>query len=201
MSDNELKKLLASLIASQKKTDQQINRLDQQISRLEETVEKTVQSVKKLEESLEKTNRKVDRLAELYGNMSNNIGEILEEKFLEALEVTKELGGMKFEQIEGRVRLPGEAEFDIVMRNGESVAAIEVKQCVRKEDVKRLAEKLPLLHKYKDFEGMRVYGGLAGERITKEAKGLAEEEGFYLIAETPKGLRLLNKPGFKPRAR
>ena len=90
----------------------------------------------KLTQAMHETNKEV-------GGMSNTQGRTTEEFFLQALDKNRRLGELKFEHIRPNVRAYDcgqEAEFDILMVNGEVVAVIEVKHTLRREDVERMHE-------------------------------------------------------------
>ena len=102
MTDQELKELIASLAI---KSD----RLDAQQS---------------------ETDAKLNRVAEMLGNIGNNQGDVAEEFFYNSLKSKFDLAGVHYDSMEKNVlkSIKGtQDEFDIVMINGEDVAIIEVK--------------------------------------------------------------------------
>jgi hypothetical protein len=93
-------------------------------------------------------------------------------------------------KVESRVVLPGQAEIDRVLTNGSSVAAVELKLRVLAEEVRRLAQQLPKLHSYSPFKKLKLYGAVAGDIITPQAKSAADEEGFYILTEDKRGIKI-----------
>ena len=124
MTDQELKDLVANLIASQAKTDAQMAKTDAQMA---------------------KTDDKLNRLSELYGGVSSNQGSAAEEFFFNSLTANPEVGGIKFDRVTPNV-MPAtktkQGEFDIVLVNGNSVAVVEVKYKVHPSDIEKAAKNL-----------------------------------------------------------
>ena len=96
MTEEKVWELLAELVASQKKTDEQ----------------------------LAKTDAKLDRIAEMLGGVSNNQGKIAEEFFYNSLKHNPVLVGKQFDSVfrnaVGSTR-ESQEEYDIPLFNGDSV--------------------------------------------------------------------------------
>ena len=80
MTEEKVWELLAELVASQQKTDEQIAKTDAQLA--------------KTDAQLAKTDAKLDRIAEMLGGVSNNQGKIAEEFSLQ-LHQTESSAGRK----------------------------------------------------------------------------------------------------------
>ena len=78
MAEEKVWELLAELVASQQKTDEQIAKTDAQLA---------------------KTDAKLDRIAEMLGGVSNNQGKIAEEFFYNSLKHNPVLVGKQFDSI------------------------------------------------------------------------------------------------------
>ena len=123
MTDNELKALVASIAEGQKKTDAQLDRNAIQQAKTEVQLAQT-------DARLARTCEKVDKLAEMYGGMSNNQGSEVEQFYYNSLRMNPVLQGIYFEEIHRnlrRVRQGVEGEYDILMVNTKAVYIIEVK--------------------------------------------------------------------------
>ena len=139
MTDNELKDLIAKLIDSQIKTDAQLAKTDAQLA---------------------KTDAKLDKLAEMYGGVSNNQGKVAEEFFYNSLKHNPVLNGLRFDFIEKNVTRSKdgiEEEYDILLVNGQVVYIIEVKYSLHTRDIERMiTRKLPnfkkLFLEYRNYE-------------------------------------------------
>ncbi len=179
MTDNELRELIAKLVESQIKTDTQLAKTDAQLAKTDAQLAKT-------DAQLAKTDAKLDRLAEMYGGVSNNQGKVAEEFFYNSLKHNPVLNGIKFDFIEKNVTRSKdgiEEEYDILLVNGEIVCVIEVKYSLHARDIERmLTRKLPnfkkLFLEYKNYRILSVFASFyIGDEIIKE--GL--EKGITLL--------------------
>jgi hypothetical protein len=163
VSDEELKELVFSLAKSQQKTDEQL---------------------KKTDEQLKKTDEKLDRLAKLVGSISNNQGDVAEEYFANSIKLDNFLG-MSFDVLQKNVIIQPKKghseEYDLMLINGENIVIIEVKYKVHKNDVKKLPRKIEILKKSPLYKNYKIYAGIAGFHINKEAKEEALKRGFFVL--------------------
>ena len=126
MTDQELRDLVGSLTIIQQKNEIQFAETDTNLIRLSE---------------------KIERIATLVGNISNNQGDSAEEFFYRSLIDNTNLGDINFDIIYRN--LPSQKgklqdEFDIVLVNEKSVAIVEVKQKAHPKLIKDMLErKLP----------------------------------------------------------
>jgi len=141
------------------------------------------------------TDRKFNELREQLGGISNSNGEFAEEFFFNSLEKTMTFAGIHFEHISNKFNdrkiLPDKteikAQFDIVLRNGNSVALIESKYKANLKDLKELVEKkVPRFRLlFPEYANHKLYLGVGSlvlkERIVQEAKklgiGLMRQQG------------------------
>ena len=103
MTEEKVWDLLAKLVASQQKTDEQIAKTDVQLA---------------------KTDAKLDRIAEMLGGVSNNQGKIAEEFFYNSLKHNPVLVGKQFDSVFRNVvgsTRESQEEYDILLFNGDSV--------------------------------------------------------------------------------
>jgi hypothetical protein len=165
MTDNELKDLIAKLIESQIKTDAQLAKTDAQLA---------------------KTDAKLDKLAEMYGGVSNNQGKVAEEFFYNSLKHNPVLNGLKFDFIEKNVTRSKdgiEEEYDILLVNGQVVYIIEVKYSLHTRDIERMVtRKLPnfkkLFLEYRNYEIRTAFASFSmAEDVIKEGF----EKGITLL--------------------
>ncbi len=127
MTDDELKALVAGLAAAQDRTDAQLAKTDAQLA--------------KTDAQLAKTDAKINRMAEMYGGVSNNQGAVAEEFYHNSLKADPVLDGVRFDFIDRNVtrsRAGIEDEFDLLLVNGREVFVVEVKYKAHENDLKRL---------------------------------------------------------------
>jgi hypothetical protein len=196
----ELKVMLAELIESQKKTDQQLAETDAQIAKTDAQIAETHSQLAKTDAQLAKTDAqlaktdaklakvcaKVDTLSEMYGGASNNQGKVAEEFFYNSLKHRPELDGIRFDFIDKnitRTRNNIEEEYDIILVNGSIVFIIEVKYRLHRKDIDRYVDrKLPnFLKLFPEYSGYDIRLAFASFHIEDELKDYAKEKGFLLL--------------------
>ncbi len=141
---------------------------------------------KETSEQMKKTDARLDKLAKLYGGVSQNQGDSAEEFFFNTLKGKKRIGDMVFDTIQKNMRVDGKnlkGEYDIVLYNGNSVAIVEVKYKVHINDIENLREKkIPNFRKlFPFFDSYKIYAGIAGFHVNDEAVKKAEEHGFFIL--------------------
>lgn len=165
MIDDELRDLFTKLAESQLKTDLQLAKTDAQLA---------------------KTGAKLDRLAEMYGGTSNNLGKAAEDFFFHSLKHNPKINGMIFDFIDKNVhRFKNgiEEEYDILLVNGQDIVILEVKFSLHTNDIIRMLDrKLPnfflLFPEYKNYNIHTAFGSF---RISDDVKQFALQKGVILL--------------------
>jgi len=158
-------------------------------------VEETSLQMKETDRIVKETSRTVKDLSKQLGGMGLTNGEFAEDLFYSSLKKTMTFAGIHFDQISDKFarnkimpdKTEKQAQFDIVLLNGDSIALIEVKYKVRLEDVEEMIEKkIPnFRYLYPEYEGYKLYLGIGSfvfkDRITQEAQklgiGLMQQSG------------------------
>jgi hypothetical protein len=164
MTDQELKDLVAGLAAKSDRIDAQMAKTDAQMA---------------------KTDAKLERLVAMCGGISSNQGAVSEEFFFNSLNARPMLGGIRFDSVSPNVAISRgkkQAEFDIVMYNGKSIAVVEVKYKVHPSDIDGIEANLA---RYREFfpmhKDLALYGAIAGLSIPAAAVKAAHERGFAVL--------------------
>jgi hypothetical protein len=157
MTDQELKDLVASLVIAQAKTQAEVA----------------------------ETSRVIKEVGRRMGSMASNQGDVAEEFFYNTLFDKPEVGGIRFDRVLRNIGggKPGhQAEFDVVMHNGSSMAIIEVKYKAHTNDVEQVERQLEryrdIFPEYKDY---KLYGGLAGFSVPEDVAQAAREKGLFVL--------------------
>ena len=181
MTDQELKDLVASF-AEDRKEAAAINKETAAMNK------EAAARIKEIDLLMKENARQI-------GGISKSNGEFAEEFFYNSLKETMNFAGVRFDVISdkfgGRRILPDkteiEAQFDIVLHNGKSIALIEAKYKANLKDVKELVEKkvpnFRLL--YPEYSKHKLYLGIGSlvlkDRVVQEAKklgvGLMKQRG------------------------
>ncbi len=193
MTDDELKALVAGLAVAQDRTDAQLARTDAQLAenaaqqaRTEAKLAENAAQQAKTEARLAQTAAKIDKLAEMYGGVGNNLGAAAEEFYHNSLKADPVLAGTRFDFIDRNVtRSRGglEDEFDLLLVNGREVFVVEVKHKAHGSDLRRLLdEKAPNFRRlFPEHAGRRQRFALAAFHIRDDLKKAALAQGVTVL--------------------
>jgi len=143
-------------------------------------------SQEKTDEQMKRTDARLDKVAKLVGNISNNQGDIAEEFFYNSLKAKPSLAGINYDFIEPnahRSKDKIEDEYDILLVNGKDIALVEVKYKAHQNDVEKLVNKKydnfkKLYPEYKDYTH---HLGLASFNMNEDVKESAMKNNVILL--------------------
>ena len=171
MTDQELKDLVGSLAVSQARTDEKFADL--------------AATQKIMQAEVAETSRVIKEVGRRMGAMASNQGDVAEEFFFNSLGDKPVVGGISFDSVTKNrsVRKDGKnAEFDIVLENGASMAVVEVKYKVHSNDLQQVISQMK---RYREFypahKNHKLYGGIAGFSIPEEVVQEAHEQGLFVL--------------------
>ncbi len=157
-------------------------RSDKQLADNAKQMAETDKMMKELAESRKKADEKFDKIHKELGCIGESNGLVAEEIVYNSLLEKMLFAGIEFDDIEHGVartrKLPNgqkvQGEYDVILHNGASVAIIEAKYRVVRENLDRLIEvQLPrfrqIFPKYKDFKMYLGLGGMSFENGVAEA--------------------------------
>ena len=140
------------------------------------------------------TDKKIKELGKYIDSVCGDVegikrsnGRFAEETIYNALEKNMTFGGTKFDNIDRNVKLHIKllnlkGEFDVVLENGDTLAIIETKYKVRREDVSELITKpdnfRKLFPQYSDYKVLLGIGGLCFDNKVIED---AQKQGIGII--------------------
>ena len=157
MTDQELKDLVANLVISQAKTQAEVA----------------------------ETSRVIKEVGRRMGSMASNQGDVAEEFFYNTLFDKPEVGGIRFDRVLKNISggKPGhQAEFDVVMHNGASMAIVEIKYKAHLNDIEQVERQL---ERYRDifpeYKNYKLFGGIAGLSMPDDVVNAAREKGFFVL--------------------
>ena len=140
------------------------------------------------EKSMAELKSHLKELQRNIGGMGEKDGDVAEEFIYNALEKDMAFGGIVFQDIQANVSKYSKAlnlrgEFDIVLKNGDTIAIIETKQSVETKHITELKEKI--LHKYRqlfpEYNGYKIILGIGGLTFDRKAIQEANDNGIGLI--------------------
>jgi len=156
-----------------------------------------------LNTKFQETDKKIERLATLYGGVSNNSKDVAEEFFFRGLENRKELFGIEYEHIDTMSRHRGklQGQYDIVLYNGDKIIVIEVKYKLHPNDVDDFYQrKLPNFRAlYPEYKDKQVIGAVAALSVPTESINKALAYGFLVLTQSGTDLSVVNQSDFEPK--
>ena len=177
-TDQQLKDMMAALVAQVDRTTAQVDRTTAQVDRTTK--------------SLEKTDEKLQRMWIYVWNFIENDGKVIEEYFFSALDKSNALHWEEYNYFshweKHSLAKWREQEFDIIGYNGNKITAIEVKKIVHKKDVKKLIEnQLPFLKELMAnnilYQNHRIYWWIAGFKINNDAEEYARKHWIIVLTK------------------
>jgi hypothetical protein len=146
-------------------------------------------SMEELRRAQKETDLQIKRMSKEIGGIGDFNGYVAEDNIYYSLEDSMVFAGIKFDEMERRVQVrpepfaKTETELDVLLRNGEALAIIEVKHRVKKKDVRELLyDKLGKIKKYypkhKDY---KILLGIGGMTIENDAEIEAKKNGIGII--------------------
>jgi hypothetical protein len=150
------------------------------------TKEDLAQAILDLKTSQEKSDRRLDKVAKLVGNISNNQGDIAEEFFYNSLKAKPSMAGINYDFIDKNVTRSKnkiEDEYDILLVNGKDIAIVEVKYKAHLNDIEKLINKKYSNFKklYPEYKDYNHHLGLASFNMNDDVKELASQNNVILL--------------------
>jgi hypothetical protein len=182
--------------------------LEQEMRKSREEFDRSMrESREEFDRRMKETDRRMKQTDRQIGDLGNRFGELAEHLVAPNIEEKFNALGYHFNGSAKSFEIKDEkgqfaAEIDILLENGESVVAVEVKSRPAGSDVKAHKQRLNVLRKYKDNVGDRrkIYGALAGAIMPPGVKSAALKAGFYVIVQTGDTVEIDVPEGFTPRA-
>jgi hypothetical protein len=175
MTDNELKDLLAKLAADNAAG---FLALREAQAKTETEQKETARIVRELTQSIKDTRSEVD-------GVGKSQGMVAEEFYANSLTLNPKIGKLKFDQVMTDIKVGkghDNAQFDVVMINGNSVAIVEVKYRAQIKTITQLEKqmiefrtRLPIYDKFK------LYGGIAGFSVPDNVVQAAHDKGYFVL--------------------
>jgi hypothetical protein len=193
----------------QKMNEETDRRIQEASEETDRKIQEVVQQIKETDRQLKETDRQIKQTDVQIGRLGNRFGELAEH--LVAPNIVEKFNalGFHFEDISAGPReitldknKQIAAQFDLLLENGESSIAVEVKSKPSERDVDDHVRRLEILRRYKDSKGdkRKIYGALAGAIMPSSVKTFALKTGFYVITQTGDTVKIHVPEGFIPKA-
>jgi len=182
MTDEEFKSVIENSIAS----------LATEIASLAAEGKETDRQMKETDRKIDKVSEQIDKVSKQMGGINENLGHHAEQFFQNVFMDNKTFGGIKYDDITLNMNRNGKVEFDIFLKNGNSVAIIEVKNRIHPDFVRDLAEeRISKFRKYfPEYKDYDIYLGVAGFSFEDKVLEEAKRYGVGLIRQVGEGIEI-----------
>ena len=166
---------------------------------MNETDKKIQETDRIIKEMSRETDRKIGALGNRFGELAEHlVAPNIKEKF--------KAFGFTFEQMAQGIEITDAqdnllAEIDILLENGDTAIAVEVKAKPTQKDVDEHGSRMGVLRGRADARNdkRKYQGAIAGAIMSKEVRAYAHKAGFYVIEQTGDTVKITIPEGFKPR--
>lgn len=187
-----------------RETEQQMKETDRRMSETDRRMSETDRRMSETDRKLREMSANVDRAVQAVADLTGKWG-----KFVEA--IVAAAGGRLFaergipvHQVQQRTcawRDGRTIEIDALVVNDAFVVVIEAKSTLKVQDVRDHLERLVEFKTFfPQYAGRKVLGAVAGMVIEEESDKFAYRQGLFVIGPAGDSVRLLNDPGFVPKA-
>ncbi|MCL2282974.1 MAG: hypothetical protein FWC26_06620 [Fibromonadales bacterium] len=144
---------------------------------------------------MDKLDEKLGKIDEKTGGIDENIGSHAEQYFQNVFAENMVFGNIKYDSFIPNLTYNGKnggLEFDIVLRNGDSIALIEIKSRVHPKFVKEFAnERVKKFRTYfPEYAKYKAYLGVAGFSFSKAVLEEAKKYGVGIIRQVGNGVEM-----------
>jgi hypothetical protein len=180
-------------------TDKKFQETDRKFQETDKKFQATDKKFQETERLMKETDRKISKLG-------SRIGDLVEELiFPNILEKFNKLGyafgkaatNVRFRTSDGLYA----AEVDILLENGDTALAVEVKTQLTDADVRDHLKRMEKLRLYADGhgDGRKFLGAVAGAIASDKVKAFAAKSGLFVLEQSGDTIRISVPEGFKPR--
>ena len=176
---------------------------DRKFKETDRKFQETEQLIKEISRENRERSKEMDRRI---GDLGNRFGELAEH--LVAPNIVEKFNalGFTFEQISQDIKISDGsghvlAEIDILLENGDTVIAVEVKSKPLERHVDEYIDKMGVLRRRADNRNdtRKFRGAIAGAIMNDGVRNYAHKAGFYVIEQTGDTVKITIPEGFKPR--
>ncbi|MDR1210970.1 MAG: hypothetical protein LBK40_01930 [Spirochaetaceae bacterium] len=163
------------------------------------TFEKVWAMFQETDRKFQETDRKISKLG-------SRIGDLVEELIVPNIMEKFNKLGYVFGKVAPNVRYRDSlgvyvAEVDILLENGDTALAVEVKTTLTDNDVRDHLRRMEKLRLYADEHGdkRKLLGAVAGAIASDGVKAFAVKSGFFVLEQSGDTIKISVPEGFKPR--
>ena len=173
--------------------------LQESIKETQEMKKDSKELKKRMDEMIAESRRERKELNRQLGGISNSNGEMAEAYFYNAFKANKRFANELYDHVQQPTRVTNgdvEAEFDLVLLNGTSVAIIEVKYNAKPDNisVRRLVDKVEKFKiLYPNYKNHNIYLGVAAMTFRSGLEERLHRNGIATIRQVGKKMVVYDK--------
>jgi DNA-binding transcriptional MerR regulator len=160
-------------------TDKKFQKMSQEADKRQQETDRQMREMDK----------KIKELSENIGGVNNSLGDMAER--LEAFDLYETFAalGLDFDQFTGNYELKERktrrtlAEADMLLLNRTIAMVVEAKTTMKAGDVDKHIKRMEILRNKSNslFANQKLYGAMAGVKMSKKARQYAIDKGFFVI--------------------
>ncbi|MDR0623456.1 MAG: hypothetical protein LBG10_03405 [Treponema sp.] len=179
---------------------------DRKMQKTERLIQETSLQMKETDRKMQETDRKMQETDRKIGRLGSKLGDLVEELIVPNLPEKFNKLGYVFGKVAPNVRYRDSrgayvTEVDILLENGDTALAVEVKTTLTTNDVREHLERMEKLRHYADEhqDKRKLLGAVAGAIASKEVKEFAIKSGFFVLEQSGDTVKISVPEVFKPR--
>ncbi|MDR3283779.1 MAG: hypothetical protein LBS97_01205 [Treponema sp.] len=167
----------------------------------------TDKKIKEVTESQKKTDEQIKELSANVGGVNNSLGDMAEGLMASDLVETFEALGLDFDRSFQNYKVKEKktkrklTEVDMLLVNGTIAMAVESKTTMTQGDVDKHETRMEILRHEPNslFANRKLYGAMAGVKMSHQAREYAIDKGFFVIELTGDTIKIDMPEGFEPK--
>jgi hypothetical protein len=171
--------------------------------KFQETTVKFQETERLLREQAQKTSREISKVTKAVGELSNRLGEFVENSVRPAAVQLFQKYGIAVHEVHTNVSVQRDnegLEIDLLVVNDTDVIVIE---CKSKLSVEHIQEHVERLNKVKrlmpKYANTRILGAVASMVLTDSIINYAYRQGLFVLAQSGDAMVIRNDISFKPK--
>jgi hypothetical protein len=164
------------------------------------------EEMKEINRKWQETDKRFAETDRLIGKLGSRFGEMIEHMVVPNITEKFNALGYNFERVSENLKIKDRsrntiAEIDILLENGDTVMAVEVKSKPNQNDVNDHIGRLEILRKAadKNNDKRKYRGAIAGAIMDENVRAYAYKTGFYVIEQAGDTVRIDIPEDFAPR--
>jgi hypothetical protein len=193
---------------SKRKSEQEWKEIREQSKETDKKFQETDKKFQETDKKFQETDKKFQETDKKFGELGLRFGEVVEHLVAAGIEEKFNELGYHFSEVapEGHKILDDngqkKAQIDILLENGETVMAVEVKSKPNNKDIKEHIERLQILRESRSRKNdkRKIEGAIAGAIFKDNVKTAAQDAGLFVIVQAGDTMKIEAPEGWKPKA-